>query len=286
MRQYTFEMSTHRVFYENSRLSTAVVTKNHGFLQVYPTKQGFESETHWKKHWENEILKKIRFEVEEPTPKKLAKDKSVHEMSRMELVDLLLSMRAAPAKTAEVSHPVAGASVKKADVGPPAPSPVSSLSSASLRDHSTKPIAWSFKEGKTKATLPAGKYYIGDLCYALREDIYDKVYGGQGYDAGLYTSSLGSFMMYGTGGDGVFKGSDGYEYPVDAAHIGIASLACCNSEEEVYGGKVFTFSQPVECKFDDAAFTFYAGDFHLRISNWGDYEDEYEEEGDCLTEGE
>jgi hypothetical protein len=270
-------MSTHRVFYNNSRLSTAVETKNNGFLQVYPTKQTFESETHWKKHWENEILKNVRFEVEQPKPKKPLKDKSVHEMSRMELVDLLLSMRAAPS----VEKP------KKAEVGPPsAPVPSPSHSSRSSAAPVAAPTAWSFKEGKKKVTLPAGKYYIGDLCYALREDIYDKVYGGQGYDAGLYSSSLGSFMMHGTGGDGVFKGSDGYEYPVDAAHIGIASLACCNPEHEIYGGKTFTFSQPVECKFDDIAFTFYAGDFHLRISNWGDYEDEYEEEGDCLTEGE
>jgi hypothetical protein len=274
MRKYAVEMSTHRVFYENSRLSTAVVTKNHGFLQVYPAKQTFESETHWKKHWENEILKKIRFEVEVPKPKKAVKDKSVHEMSRTELVDLLLSMRAAPspspspAKKADVGPP---APAKKADVGPPAP----------------ESLMWSSKEGKRKATLPAGKYYIGDLCYALDEDIYDKVFGGHDYEPGLYTSSLGSFMMYSTGRDGVFNGSDGYEYPVDAGHIGIASLACCNSEDKIYGGKVFTFTEPVECSFDEIAFSFYSGDFHLRISNHGDYNEDYEEEeGDCLTEEE
>ena len=278
-------MSTHRVFYNNSRLSTAVVTKNHGFLQVYPTKQTFESETHWKKHWENEILKKIRFEVEQPKPKK-PKAKSVHEMSRAELVDLLLSMRAAPAPTTAIA--------KKADVGPPAtpaPSPSAAAGAAGGSGRSTRPttsvpkaVAWDHICEKKKATLPPGKYYIGDLCYALKEDIYDKVYGGQGYEDGLYTSSLGFFMMYGTGGDGCFKGSDGYEYPVDAGHIGIASLACCNPEEKIYGGKVFTFSQPVECHFNDTAFTFCSGNFYLRISNWGDYDEEYEEEGDCLTE--
>lgn len=267
-------MSTHRVFYENARLSTAVVTKNNGFLQVYPTKQNFESETHWKKHWENEILKKVRFEVEEPKlkPEQPGKEKSVHEMSRTELVDLLLSMRAAPAKKADVSIP-STASTAATAATPSMPSPT------------VKPVAWSFKAETSKATLPPGKYYIGDLCYALREDIYDdKVYGGQSYEDGLYTSSLGSFMMYGTDGDGVFKGSDDYEYPVDAGHIGIASLACCNPESEICGGKVFTFAHPVECVFNDTAFTFCSGDFYLRISNWGDYDDEYEEEGDCLTE--
>jgi hypothetical protein len=282
MRKYAVKMSTHRVFYENSRLSTAVVTKNHGFLQVYPVHQVFESETHWKKHWENEILKKIRFEIEESKPKKDVKDKSVHEMSRNELVDLLLSMRAAPSKTAEVGPPTP-ASAKKAEVGPPTPA---SAKKAEVGPPAPESLMWSFKEETCKVTLPAGKYYIGDLCYAVRDDIYDKVYGGQGYGDGLYSSSLGSFMMYGTGGDGVFNGSDGYEYPVDAGHIGIASLACCNSEDKIYGGKVFTFTEPVECSFDDIAFNFYSGNFSLRISNHEDYNEDYEEEGDCLTEDE
>lgn len=265
-------MSTHRVFYENKRLSTAVVTKKGVFLQVYPTREGFESEAHWKKYWHDEITKKIRFEEEKPKPKPVIK--KVEDMSREELVQLLLGLK------------VSG--VAKAEVGPPAKSETSSKKSAKS-DASTCPpsrLKWTFKEDKNKHTFPAGKYYVGDLCYALNEDIYDKVYGGQGYEDGHYSSDLGQFMMYGTGGDGEFKGSDGYGYPVDAGHIGIASIACCNPEKDIYGGKVFSFDKPVECNFNDTAFTFYSGNFHLRISNYGDYNDEYEEEGDCLTDEE
>jgi hypothetical protein len=261
-------MSTHRVFYDNKRLSTAVITKKGEFLQVHPTKQVFESETHWKKHWQDEILKNIRFDVQVPVPKPVAK--KVEDMSREELVQILLSLQT-PKKPAVVTSPKK--SPEPAAKPTPSPLPPSRLK-------------WTFKEEKRKHTFPAGKYYIGDLCYALQEDIYDRVFGHHGYNEGLYSSDLGAFMMHGTGGDGEFKGSDGYAYPVDAGHIGIASLACCNSEKDIYGGKVFSFDKPVECCFNDTAFTFYSGDFYLRISNYGDYDNEYEEEGDCLTEDE
>ncbi len=271
-------MSTHRVFYDNKRLSTAVVTKKGDFLQVFPSKQVFESETHWKKHWQDEILRKVRFEEEKPKPKPAVK--KVEDMSREELVQLLLRVgvtgisKAPPPKKAETSS-------KKSEKPAPTPAPTPTPTPPAPSQ-----LKWTFNEKKRKHTFPAGKYYIGDLCYALQEDIYDNVFGGQGYDEGLYSSDLGSFMMHGTGGDGEFKGSDGYGYPVDAGLIGIASLACCNPEKDLYGGKVFTFDKPVECSFNDEAFTFYSGDFYLRISNWGDYDNEYEEEGDCLTEDE
>lgn len=272
--------TTHRVFYDNKRLSTAVVTKKGVFLQVYPTKQNFDSEAAWKKHWQEEILKGIRFEVQVPAPKPKPVIKKVEEMSREELVNLLLSLKVLGTAKAEVGPP--------APMPTPVPSSVATTSSKKSAKSSPAPSRrkWTFKEEKSKHTFPPGKYYIGDLCYALNEDIYDKVYGGQGYEDGHYSSDLGQFMMFGTGGDGEFKGSDGYAYPVDAGHIGIASLACCNPEKDIYGGKVFTFDKPVECVFNDTAFTFYSGDFYLRISNYSDYDNEYEEEGDCLTDEE
>lgn len=261
-------MSTHRVFYNTTRLSTAVVTKDGRFLQVYPKKEFFESEAKWKKHWQDEILQKISFTVTEPKPKP-KKEVDVNDMTREELVALLLSLRnpapaaaAAPAKKAKAKPEAKPAEIPK----PP------------------DMLEWTFKPDVCKATFPPGKYYIGDLCYAMQDCIYDGVFGKQGYEEGLYSSSLGSFMMHGTGGDGTFAGSDGYGYPVDAGLIGIASLACCNSEKEIYGGKVFEFKHPVECKFTDEAFLFYSGDFYLRIKNYGDYTDEYEEEGGYETE--
>lgn len=256
-------MSTHRVLYNNTRLATAVVTKNGRFLQVHPTKEFFESEAVWKKHWKDDILRRISFTVTEPKPK-AKKEVDLKDMSREELVALLLSLRnSAPAPAAKkvVEKPELADIPKPADM-----------------------LKWEFKENVCNMTFPPGKYYIGDLCYALQDCIYDGVFGKQGYEEGLYSSSLGSFMMHGTGGDGEFPGSDGYKYPVDAGLIGIASLACCNPEKDIYGGKVFEFKEPVKCKFNEEAFVFTSGNFYLRIQNYGDYTDEYEEEGGYETE--
>ena len=32
-----------------------------------------------------------------------------------------------------------------------------------------------------KCTLPPGRYYIGDICYALKNEIYDNIWGDK-YD--------------------------------------------------------------------------------------------------------
>lgn len=67
--------------------------------------------------------------------------------------------------------------------------------------------------------------YIGDLCYALGDSVYDKVWGKQyGYEDGAYTDPKTKlqFAMVGTAyGDGCYSGTDGRSYPVDAGIIGI-----------------------------------------------------------------
>ena len=65
--------------------------------------------------------------------------------------------------------------------------------------------------------------YIGDLCYALNDDIYYGIWGAKHFEDGAYKTEKGlEFAMVGTAyGDGCYSGSDGYVYPVDAGNIGI-----------------------------------------------------------------
>lgn len=124
----------------------------------------------------------------------------------------------------------------------------------------------------TNMTLPAGRYYIGDLCYALKKSVYDSVFGDNAYRGGYYNTKDGFFFVDRTAyGDGSFKGSNGYEYGVDAGIIGIASMGVCNPEKEVYGGTLHTFTEPVECNFrnrhnENGFFEFTSGSFHLIIN--------------------
>jgi hypothetical protein len=129
------------------------------------------------------------------------------------------------------------------------------------------PKGWSFKDllPSEEVKLPPGKYYIGDLCYIMDDDVegnpYDNVFGGTGYSAGLYTKeNKGSFYVANTAyGDGAYKGSNQVEYGVDAGIIGIVNMNLIKEEEVVMegkefiedsGGTIYDFPNGVSCKFN------------------------------------
>lgn len=149
---------------------------------------------------------------------------------------------------------------------------------------STNPNDWTWKE-KSKAILPVGTYYIGDLCYALDDDLYENVFGPS-YDAGLFISNLNPthvFMMESTGGDGFFNGSDGKEYPVDSGTIGIASQAVLTKKKTRFTeyGSLYTFKSPVHVNLQfDNKFIFRGEDIsdpQLTIKIYSDEDEPYED---------
>jgi len=130
---------------------------------------------------------------------------------------------------------------------------------------------WKFEKINPKKvySLPAGSYYIGDICYALDDEMYDNVFGGTGYSSGLYTSALGQFLVSNTyAGDGTYTGSDDVEYGVDAGVIGIVSQHLI--EGEPHGGKLYDFLTGVDVTMEDGVFTFESDDFHLEINTRDD----------------
>lgn len=77
-------------------------------------------------------------------------------------------------------------------------------------------------------TMPAGSYWIGDLCYVL-EDSWDEVCelyfeseSNSDNPGGEFTLSDGrKFAMYGTRwGDGVYKDQNGRSFGVDSGTLG------------------------------------------------------------------
>lgn len=71
-------------------------------------------------------------------------------------------------------------------------------------------------------------FYIGDICYALKEEIYEGVWGSQnGYKDGCFTDPESSFEFAVAGtehGDGCYTDNYGAAYPVDAGVIGLVPL--------------------------------------------------------------
>lgn len=68
--------------------------------------------------------------------------------------------------------------------------------------------------------------YIGDICYALEDNVYDGVWGKNDYKPGRYETEDGlQFVVDDTySGDGFFKADDGTNYSVDAGVIGVVDL--------------------------------------------------------------
>lgn len=120
---------------------------------------------------------------------------------------------------------------------------------------------WQYSSKRVQ-TFPAGKYWIGDICYCLDDKVYDAIFGGFDYDSGLYTHKDGGFFMVDSTsiGDGCYPGSDGFEYGVDAGVIGIVSEHLVDKDNSALdGGRFHTFKEPVKCTFKNGRFEFISG---------------------------
>jgi hypothetical protein len=131
---------------------------------------------------------------------------------------------------------------------------------------------WTFtKSNNIRTTLPPGEYYIGDLCYVLGDNVYDNIFGGTGYEMGIYTEkSTGRTFLVGSTayGDGEYPGSDGNKFAVDAGIIGICPKSLMAKDDG--GGHMYTFTQPVNCRFSGGRFFFDSGYKHLVVDTSGD----------------
>ena len=96
------------------------------------------------------------------------------------------------------------------------------------------------KDVNLTVQMDAKTVFIGDICYALDDEIYHEKWGkglnwedgeirthGNG-NCGPVCAVVGSTAY----GDGCYKGSDGIEYGVDAGVIGVVNLAYRRRDED------------------------------------------------------
>jgi hypothetical protein len=243
--------STMRLFVNDNRVSTAVKVRSGSILQVYPTKRQFASDVEWKQFWEQELKPKI-----------------ILRFSEEKTLTAASASAPAPALTAADTDPAAIRALyveaaARAAAGAP---PRAKAKRASLKN-------WNFTPTNSfSKTLPAGTYYIGDLCYALSDDVYDNVFGDAGYESGIYAEKDSDrvFLVNGTAyGDGEYPGSDGNRFAVDAGIIGICSQSLMEKSGD--GGHVYTFTSPVHCTFKrDGRFFFSDQRTRLVVDTTGD----------------
>lgn len=133
-----------------------------------------------------------------------------------------------------------------------------------------------------ECVLPPGKYYIGDICYVLDDDVYTGVWGKAKYANGVYEVDGNKFAVHMTAyGDGEYMGSNKISYCVDAGNIGIVPIKLCkaNSEQDIEETELGSFYESDK----EVHFRCYDGDFwidDINIDTTGESEYDSEEEYD------
>lgn len=103
-------------------------------------------------------------------------------------------------------------------------------------------------------TMPAGKYYVGDLCYVMHgewSEFCDITISGHTVLEGEFTLKDGRrFAAYSTAhGDGTYFDAQGREYGVDAGLIGcilLSDIDISNQDNFIDAGQIVEFDQPFE----------------------------------------
>lgn len=113
-------------------------------------------------------------------------------------------------------------------------------------------------------TMPAGKYYVGDLCYVMHErwdEFCDITINDHKCLSGEFVMSDGTrFATYGTKwGDGSYLDDSHRQYSVDAGLIGCVLIDDLDLEADgnsTRGGQVIEFKKPFETYSKDGLIYF------------------------------
>lgn len=129
-------------------------------------------------------------------------------------------------------------------------------------------------------TMPAGKYYVGDLCYVMQPqwDEFCKITinGNECYDGEFSLENGVKFASYGTAwGDGIYFDKEGREYGVDAGLIGCIRVEDINDPNATpeFSGHIIEFKEPFETSYFNGVISI----GHI-IINTDDIEENFEDE--------
>lgn len=140
-------------------------------------------------------------------------------------------------------------------------------------------------------TMPAGRYYIGDLCYVMNDDEWSECVDlffppdEQGFPSGkegeFQLKDGRRFASFGTAyGDGTYRSNLNTFHSVDSGSIGCIRVEDirANKYEDIESlGAIVEFDQPFKVDCDQGLLTF----GHMEIETAADEE---EEEYNCFDE--
>ena len=133
-------------------------------------------------------------------------------------------------------------------------------------------------------TMPAGTYYVGDLCYVIGDEDWDEVCSvtfepntGEAREGEFNLSNKVRFAMFGTAyGDGEYRDQQNRRYLVDSGTIGCVRIKDLVDRNDTGGGNVVEFKHPFEVGAKNGTLTFGDIVINTRDDDWEDQE--YDEE--------
>jgi len=109
--------------------------------------------------------------------------------------------------------------------------------------------------------LTAGKYYIGDPCYVIRDnDKWAKVCERMEHNPALQTSVLGLdiFLARTQYGDGTYTDRQNNKYSVDSGTIGAVPIELCDPTQNITDlGHIFDFHDGLTIRYNEGKFEFF-----------------------------
>lgn len=142
--------------------------------------------------------------------------------------------------------------------------------------------------------MPAGNYYVGDLCYVLHDEwneVCDLLFAGRddhGCNEGEFTLADGRrFAIFNTAyGDGSYEDQCGRGYSVDSGSIGcilLNDIDLLNDQNCIRGGQVLEMPRTFKAWGDGGVMHFGEVVIDTAAEDWGDdddygYDEEEEEE--------
>lgn len=132
-------------------------------------------------------------------------------------------------------------------------------------------------------TMPAGRYYIGDLCYVMHPEwdeacslFFPSYESGRGVEGEFTLKDGRRFASFGTAyGDGTYNSNIGTEHMVDSGSIGCICVE--DIRDTTYSdieslGAIVEFKEPFEVEKIDRGLIRFG---HVEIETDADYDEEY-----------
>ena len=119
------------------------------------------------------------------------------------------------------------------------------------------------------AVLPAGTYFVGDVCYFLQDSLMKDVWSSKfNNSSGCFTQADGSGFVVTKpfDGNGLYTGSNRFIYDVEMENLGVVPVSMGDKSKFTGCGTFHKFKEPVSVSVDDdGVITIKSGDWVLEI---------------------